>query len=99
LTMRFAKANDIWLHARGSGGSHAVLRMSSKEAKPPKQILIKAAEITAYYSQARNAKYTPVCYTYKKYVHKPKGSNPGSVVISKEEVIMVEPKLPKEQVA
>jgi predicted ribosome quality control (RQC) complex YloA/Tae2 family protein len=96
LTMKFAKPNDIWLHARGSGGSHAVLRLTGKETKPPKQILKKAAEITAYYSQARKAKYIPVCYTFKKYVHKPKGSNPGSVVLSKEEVVMAEPKLPEE---
>lgn len=93
LTMRFAKANDIWLHARGSGGSHCVIRID-KGQKPNKHIIKKAAEIAAYYSQARNAKYTPVAYTFKKYVRKPKGANPGSVVIAREEVIMAEPKLP-----
>lgn len=93
LTMKFAKAQDIWMHARGSAGSHAVLRMNSS-AKVPKQILKKAAEIAAYYSQARNAKYVPVAYTFKKYVRKPKGANPGSVVMEREEVIMAEPKLP-----
>ena len=96
LTVKFAKPNDLWFHARGSSGSHAVLRLN-KEEKPPKFILQKAASIAAYYSGSKNAKYTPVCYTYKKYVHKPKGSNPGSVTISREEVIMVEPKLPDEK--
>jgi predicted ribosome quality control (RQC) complex YloA/Tae2 family protein len=95
LTMKFAKSNDIWLHARGAGGSHTVLRMSGKAEKPPKYLLEKAAQIAAYYSQQRKAKYVPVAYTFKKYVRKPKGANPGSVVISKEEVIMVEPKLPE----
>lgn len=93
LTMKFAKPNDLWLHARGTSGSHAIIKLD-KETKIPKEILSKAAEITAYYSGARNAKYVPVVYTYKKYVKKPKGANPGAVVISKEEVIMVEPKLP-----
>lgn len=93
LTMHFAKPNDLWFHARGTSGSHAVLRMG-KESKPPKYILKKAASIAAYYSGAKNAKYVPVSYTFKKYVHKPKGSNPGSVVIKREEVIMVEPELP-----
>lgn len=97
LTMHFAKPNDLWLHARGAGGSHCVLRMKSKVEKPPKQVLQKAAEITAYYSQARKGKFVPVAYTPKKYVHKPKDANPGSVVISKEQVIMVEPKLPIEK--
>lgn len=95
LTLKFAKPNDLWLHARGSAGSHAVLTLI-KDQKPPKDILKKAAEITAYYSQSRNAKYTHVCYTLKKNVRKPKGANTGSVVISREEVIMVEPKLPED---
>jgi predicted ribosome quality control (RQC) complex YloA/Tae2 family protein len=95
LTMHFAKPNDIWLHARGAGGSHTVLKCNKNE-KTPKHFIKKAAEIAAYYSQARNAKYTPVCYTFKKYVHKPKGANPGSVTLQREEVIMVEPKLPPE---
>ncbi len=96
LTMKFAKANDVWMHARGSSGSHTVLRGSeSKEVKPPKNILKIATQITAYYSKQKNAKYVPVAYTYKKYVHKPKGANPGAVVMSKEEVIMAEPKVPE----
>lgn len=96
LTMRFAKPNDLWMHARGTSGSHAVVRLE-KEIKLPKHILTKAAEITAYYSGARNAKYVPVVYTFKKYVRKPKGANVGAVVINKEDVIMVEPKLPEGQ--
>lgn len=93
LTMRFARPNDLWLHARGAGGSHCVLKLE-KGQKAPKYILQKAASIAAYYSQARKAKYAPVAYTFKKYVRKPKGANPGSVVISREEVIMAEPGLP-----
>jgi predicted ribosome quality control (RQC) complex YloA/Tae2 family protein len=92
LTMRFARPNDLWFHARGAAGSHCVLRIE-KNQKPGKDIIRKAAEIAAYYSQARNAKYVPVAYTYKKYVRKPKGSNPGSVVIDREEVVMASPKM------
>lgn len=98
LTMKFAKPNDIWLHARGSSGSHCVIKSkSNKNEKIPKIILQKAAEIAAYYSGAKNAKYTPVCYTQKKYVHKPKNANTGAVVLQREEIIMVEPKLPKNE--
>ncbi|MFA5512318.1 MAG: NFACT RNA binding domain-containing protein [Candidatus Kapaibacterium sp.] len=94
LTMKFANPNDVWLHARGTSGSHTVIRQN-KEEKPPKHILQKAAEITAYYSGAKNAKYVPVIWTYKKYVRKPKGANVGSVIVSKETVIMATPKLPE----
>ncbi len=83
------------MHARGSSGSHTVLRSpTGKEAKPPKYVLQAAASITAYYSKQKNAKYVPVAYTFKKYVHKPKGAAVGAVVMSREEVIMAEPKLP-----
>jgi predicted ribosome quality control (RQC) complex YloA/Tae2 family protein len=94
LTMRFAKPNDLWFHARGSSGSHCVLK-ATKDDKVPKSIIQAAAQIAAYYSKSKNAKYTPVCYTYKKYVRKPKGADIGSVTIQREEVIMVEPKLPE----
>lgn len=93
LTMKFARPNDLWFHARGAGGSHAILRLN-KGQKAPKNIIKKAASIVAYYSQAKKSKFVPVVYTYRKYVRKPKGAEIGSVTISKEEVIMVEPSLP-----
>ncbi len=94
LTMKFARPYDMWFHARGAGGSHVVLALDKNQQKPPKSVIKKAAAIAAYYSQARNAKYTPVAYTYKKYVRKPKGANPGSVTMSREDTVMVEPGLP-----
>lgn len=95
LTMKFAKQKDTWLHARGVSGSHAVLR-SAQSIKPPKNILEKAAAIVAYYSKARNAKYTPVVYTQRNNVRKPKGSAVGAVVLDREETIMAQPGLPAE---
>lgn len=93
LTFKFAKPNDLWFHARGSSGAHAVLPLE-KNQKPSKIILQTAASIAAYYSGMKKAKYVPVAYTFRKYIKKPKGANPGSVVLMREEVIMVEPKLP-----
>ncbi len=93
LTMRFAKQNDLWFHARGVSGSHAVLRCADA-GKVPKAIVEKAGAIAAYYSKARNAKYTPVVYTQRKYVRKPKGAAVGAVHLEREEVMMVEPRLP-----
>lgn len=93
LTMRFAKQNDLWFHARGVSGSHAILRGPEPE-HPPKKILEQAAAIAAYYSNARNASYTPVVYTLRKYVRKPKGANVGAVTLERERVIMVTPSIP-----
>jgi predicted ribosome quality control (RQC) complex YloA/Tae2 family protein len=94
LTVRFARPNDYWFHARGSSGSHVVLRWGDPKSKPPKDTLRQAAAIAAYYSGARGAKMVPVAYTLKKHVRKPRGAAPGSVVMEREEVIMVEPRLP-----
>jgi predicted ribosome quality control (RQC) complex YloA/Tae2 family protein len=94
LTVRFARPNDYWFHARGSSGSHVVLRWNDPKTKPPKDTLRQAASIAAYYSGARGAKMVPVAYTLKKHVRKPRGAAVGAVVMEREEVIMVEPKLP-----
>lgn len=94
LTVRFARPNDYWFHARGSSGSHVVLKWSDPKSKPPREAIRGAASIAAYYSGAKNAKMVPVAYTLKKYVRKPKGSAVGAVVMDREEVVMVEPKLP-----
>ncbi|MCS6809563.1 MAG: NFACT RNA binding domain-containing protein, partial [Bacteroidota bacterium] len=95
LTLRFAKPHDYWFHARGVPGSHAVLRCTSKDAKPPKHILEEAASIAAYFSKARHAKLAPVVYTQKKYVRKPKGAVAGAVVLEREDVLMVRPHIPQ----
>ncbi|MBC8145304.1 MAG: DUF814 domain-containing protein [bacterium] len=94
LTVRFARPNDYWFHARGSSGSHVVLRWNDTKSKPPKEAIRGAASVAAYYSGAKNARMVPVAYTLKKYVRKPKGSGVGAVVMDREDVIMVEPKLP-----
>lgn len=93
LTMKFAKPNDIWLHARGVGGSHCVIRADGRE--PSKGIIKEAAAIAAFYSKAKTSHLAPVAYTQKKYVTKPKGANPGAVVVRREEVVLVEPYKPE----
>lgn len=93
LTLKYASPHDLWLHARGVGGSHCIIKRNKNQQIPP-EVLEEAAEIAAYYSQMRKGQYVPVVYTEKKYVRKPKGFNIGQVSLSKEEVIMVTPKLP-----
>jgi predicted ribosome quality control (RQC) complex YloA/Tae2 family protein len=94
LTMKYAKQNDLWFHARGSSGSHVVLRVGSAAGTPSKKAKEQAAGIAAYYSKMRNAKHVPVAMTERKYVHKPKGASPGTVVLDRETVIYADPALP-----
>lgn len=90
-----AHKEDIWLHARGVGGSHVVIRMGNRKDFPPQQVLLKAASYAAYFSKARGMKSAPVMYTKVKYVRKPKGAAPGAVVVEREQVEMVPPMKPQ----
>lgn len=94
LTVKWAKPNDLWFHARGSSGSHVVLKTGSGGGNPSKKAIEQAAAIAAWYSKMKNAKNVPVAMTEKKYVRKPKGAPAGTVVIEKEKVIFVQPRLP-----
>lgn len=91
LTSR-AHKEDIWLHARGVGGSHVVIRMNNDKEYPPRPVLLKAASIAAWNSKAKGSKLAPVIITKRKYVSKPKGSPAGTVRVHREEVEMVEPR-------
>ena len=97
LTLRHTKPNDLWFHARGSGGSHVVLKVGTGRGEPGKRAREQAAAIAAYYSKMKNAKIVPVAMTEKKYVRKPKGAPPGTVVLEREKVIFVEPALPAKE--
>jgi len=99
LTMKHAKPQDLWFHARGSSGSHVVLKVGTSKGEPGKKAKEQAAAIAAYYSKMRKAKRVPVVMAEKKYVRKPKGASPGSVVLERESVLFVEPSLPQNQKA
>lgn len=88
LTFKYARPNDLWLHARGVSGSHCIL----KSSKPPTRDEVeRAASIAAYYSSAKGSELVPVICTPKKYVRKPKGAEVGAVVVEREEVLLVKP--------
>ena len=94
LTTRFAKQNDYWFHARGSSGSHLVLRVENIKEVIPKHILKKAAAIAAYHSKSKTSGTAAVAYTFKKYVVKKKGDPAGTVRLLREDVLLVKPEIP-----
>lgn len=94
LTTKFAKQNDLWFHVRGASGSHTILRKKEKKKDFPKEAILEAASIAAFYSKAKHSKFVPVAYTEKKYVTKRKNLPSGTVFLQREKVVMVEPKLP-----
>lgn len=93
LSLKTAKANDLWFHVRGMPGSHVVLR-HAEDDKPAGAIIKQAAAVAAWHSKARNAGVVPVSCTEAKHVGKPRGAKPGSVSIKREKTIKVRPALP-----
>ena len=96
LTLKVARSEDFWLHVAGYGGSHVVLRNPEKLPVAPKQSLLEAAQLAAYFSQARNAPKVEVHYTQKKFVSKPKGAKPGLVRLKQYKSISARPHLLEE---
>jgi predicted ribosome quality control (RQC) complex YloA/Tae2 family protein len=95
LTLKYAKQNDYWFHARGVSGSHAVIRVDNPKKPVPKSVIKSAAAIAAFHSKAKSAGMVPVSYTFRKYVHKSKGMAPGAVKLSREDTVIVRPEIPK----
>ncbi len=92
LTVRIAKGNDVWLHARGRTGAHVVLRLPKGHA-PDQESLLDAAHLAAHFSDARGEAAPEVIYTRAKHVRKVKGAAPGAVTYSQEKgmALRVEP--------
>jgi predicted ribosome quality control (RQC) complex YloA/Tae2 family protein len=93
LSLRVAEPNDWWFHVRGMPGSHVVLR-AREDAEPERATLERAAAIAAYHSKARDGGVVAVSCTRARYVSKPRGAKPGTVMIKKETVVKVRPALP-----
>jgi predicted ribosome quality control (RQC) complex YloA/Tae2 family protein len=92
LTFKYARKYDMWLHAQGVSGSHVVIRIPDKNQKPPRDIIEQAASAAAFFSNARSSSTVAVNYTEVRYVRKPRKAPPGTVLISNEKTIFVEPK-------
>ena len=67
-----------------------------KGQKPQRQDIETAASIAAYFSKAKGQKNVPVSYTQRKYLKKDKKGRLGSVILMREDVIFVDPRLPEE---
>ena len=89
LTTKLAYRSDIWLHTQKIHGSHVILWLEGGEADA--RSLTEAAQLAAYFSQARDGSKVPVDYTPVKYVKKPAGARPGMVVYTTYQTAVVEP--------
>ncbi|QIR37383.1 fibronectin-binding domain-containing protein [Tolypothrix sp. PCC 7910] len=90
LTFRVAGDYDLWFHAQEIPGSHVLLRLEPG-AVPEETDLQFTANLTSYYSRARQSDQVPVVYTQPKYVYKPKGAKPGIAIYKQERILWGQP--------
>jgi predicted ribosome quality control (RQC) complex YloA/Tae2 family protein len=90
LTQKYSFKDDLWLHAKDVAGSHVLIKYQSGK-NFPKEVIERAAQLAAWNSKRKNENLCPVAFTFKKFVRKRKGDPAGTVVVEREEVILVEP--------
>ena len=88
LTFGLAKSDDLWLHARGTSGSHVVVRLE-KGNDPPPETVRDAATLALLYSDLKKSGKGDVIYTRRKWVKKAKGKAPGAVIVTQEKSLHV----------
>lgn len=90
VTTRIARPEDLWLHAEGLPGSHVLVR-NPEGRDIPREILMKAAALAAFYSKGRTSGKVSVTYTRAGFVRKPRGAKPGLVSLTDRKSLMVKP--------
>ena len=89
LTFKVGKPDDLWLHARGTPGSHVIVQLQ-KGQSVPHETLKDAATLTLWFSDLRKSGKGEVIYTLRKFVKKAKGQKPGAVQVTRDKSMWIE---------
>ena len=92
--LKFAAAEDIWLHTQKYHSSHAIVVTEGRQVQD--ETVLFAAELCAYYSDGRDGDKIPVDYCKRKFVKKPSKSKAGFVVYTDYKTVLVTPNRHKE---
>ncbi len=84
-----SKPTDTWLHAKNYHSAHVLIESNGKHI--PDEIILLAAEICAFYSEAKGGGKVEVDYVLKKYVKRPPQAKPGTVIYTDFKTILVTP--------
>jgi len=89
LTFKMAFKTDVWLHVKELHGSHCILKTNG--AEPTEEDILQAAQLAAYYSQARGEKRALVDFCTVRNVKKQPGAKPGMVNYVNYKTVAVQP--------
>jgi NFACT N-terminal and middle domains/NFACT protein RNA binding domain len=92
LTFGMARPEDLWLHARDVPGAHVILR--DNEGRAAADDLREAAEVAAFFSDARAETAVDVHVTRRKHLRPGRGG-PGRVQVAHSDTLRVAPRDPE----
>ena len=73
ISFHAARGKDIWFHARGCPGAHVLLHVRRGDSFPPSEEYIQfAANLAAYYSNARTERKAVITSEEPKHIQNPK---------------------------
>lgn len=87
--LRESAPNDVWLHTQKYHSSHVVVRSGGKAV--PDSVLLAAAEICAWFSDAQAGSKVPVDHCERRFVKKPPKAKAGFVVYTDFRTVLVTP--------
>ncbi len=89
LSLKSARKDDLWLHVQKFHGTHVIIACAG--VQPPDETITEAAQLAAFYSQAREGQNVPVDVTPVRFLKKPNGAKPGMVVYDRYRTVIVTP--------
>ena len=91
LTFKVATGNDWWFHAKGTPGSHVIVKAENQEL--PDATFEEAARLAAFYSKAKDQDKVEIDYIQKKHIKKTPGAKPGFVIYHTNYSMMIDAKI------
>lgn len=89
LSLKTAHKNDIWLHVQKFHGAHVIIACEGEAVCD--DTITEAAELAAWFSEARESRNVPVDVTAVRFLRKPKGGKPGMVIYDRYRTVFVSP--------
>ncbi len=91
LTFELARPHDLWLHAADYPGAHVIIRNPQRKPVPP-QVVRAAAELAAYFSQAKQADQVEVRVAERRHVSRPRKGAPGQALARASRAVTAAPR-------
>lgn len=90
IVSKFSRSEDLWLHTWEIPGSHVLIKVPPQSTDIPDDVLLKAARLAVYFSQARDSAKVTVVSVRRKFLKKPPGGKLAYVTYTNEEAIIVD---------